>query len=169
MKRFYPGLDLVRFAAALIVTLFHLAYFDWHGVPSDFAMELSGVGSTFSSGWVGVPIFFVLSGFVIAFSATGRTAEQFVKSRVVRLYPSAWICATITAIFIFGDPNLIEEYLRSVMLIPVGPWVDVVYWTLGVEIAFYSLVALVLVAAGGHRLTQVGLTFGAAGLSILVI
>ena len=66
-------------------------------------------------------------------------------------------------------PTLIEEYLRSVMLIPVGPWVDVVYWTLGVEIAFYSLVALVLVAAGGHRLTQVGLILGAARLSILVI
>jgi peptidoglycan/LPS O-acetylase OafA/YrhL len=163
MKRLYPGLDLVRFAAALIVTLFHLAYFDWHGATSDFAMELSGVGSTFSFGWVGVPIFFVLSGFVIAFSAAGRTAEQFIKSRVVRLYPSAWICATITAIFIFGDPSLIEEYLRSVMLIPVGPWVDVVYWTLGVEIAFYSLVALVLMVAGGRRLTQVGLTLGAIG------
>jgi len=82
MKRFYPGLDLVRFAAALIVTLFHLAYFGWHktsSAPADFALKLSGVGSIFSSGWVGVPIFFVLSGFVIAFSATGRTAEQFVN------------------------------------------------------------------------------------------
>jgi peptidoglycan/LPS O-acetylase OafA/YrhL len=163
MKRFYPGLDLVRFAAASIVTLFHLAYFDWHDVASNFAIELSGVGLACSSGWVGVPIFFVLSGFVIAYSATGRTAEQFVKARAVRLYPSAWICATITAILIFGAPTLIEEYLRSVMLIPVGPWIDVVYWTLGVEIAFYSLVALVMVAAGGHRLTQVGLTLGAAG------
>jgi peptidoglycan/LPS O-acetylase OafA/YrhL len=46
---------------------------------------------------------------------------------------------------------------------PVGPWVDGVYWTLGVEIVFYSLVALVLVTAGGHRLTRVGLALGAVG------
>jgi peptidoglycan/LPS O-acetylase OafA/YrhL len=166
MKRFYPGLDLVRFAAALIVTLFHLAYFGWHKAasePAAFRLELRGIGSAFSSGWVGVPIFFVLSGFVIAFSATGRTAGHFLKSRVVRLYPAAWVCATITAVVIAGDPGLIEKYLRSVTLTPVGPWVDGVYWTLGVEIAFYSLIALVLAAAGGDRLTQVGLALGTAG------
>lgn len=39
-------------------------------------------------GYAGVNLFFVISGFVILMSVWGRTAPQFIASRVSRLYPA---------------------------------------------------------------------------------
>ena len=141
-----------------MVALFHLAYFAWHEVYRQISHSNSAASALpFPSGWVGALYFLRIVGVRDRVFGDWENSEAVCKELSLRLYPSAWICATITALFIFGDPRLADEYLRSVTLAPVGPWVDGVYWTLGVEIAFYSLVALVLVAAGGHRLTQVGL------------
>jgi peptidoglycan/LPS O-acetylase OafA/YrhL len=91
--------------------------------------------------WVGVELFFVISGFVIAFSASQKNAGEFVLSRAARLYPAAWICATITLLITGAAPL---AYVGSLVLSPIGPWVSGVYWTLAVEIAFYALIALTL-------------------------
>ena len=100
-------------------------------------------------GWLGVEIFFIISGFVIAYSAEGSTAFKFFRSRVLRLYPGAWICATITAMTAAAlgletHGHLLHEWAASVTLFPLRPWIDPVYWTLGVEISFYSLVFFLL-------------------------
>jgi peptidoglycan/LPS O-acetylase OafA/YrhL len=42
------------------------------------------------------------------------------------------------------------RYVDSMTLSPFGPWVDGVYWTLGIEIVFYALI-LGLIAANGFR------------------
>ena len=151
-KTYFPGLDLIRCSAALLVLFFHLAYQSRADPLATFA----------SIGWLGVPIFFVLSGFVIAFSANGRSAGQFVKSRIFRLYPAAWICGSATAIFILHDPQWVENYIKTMVLLPIGPWVDAVYWTLAVEIAFYFSVAVVLALWGSRMLTRLGLILGLA-------
>jgi peptidoglycan/LPS O-acetylase OafA/YrhL len=90
---------------------------------------------------VGVPIFFVISGLVIALVADGQSAGQFVRKRATRLYLSAWLCATATALIAGAS---LDQYIRSVTLFPIGPWVDGVYWTLAIEIAFYGLVTLAI-------------------------
>jgi exopolysaccharide production protein ExoZ len=95
---------------------------------------------------VGVPIFFTLSGFVIAFSADGREAGAFARSRILRLFPAAWICASLTLAVRWGDNGVAEQYLRSLILWPAGPWIDGVYWTLGVEMIFYGLIFGALLA-----------------------
>ena len=46
-------------------------------------------------GWIGVQIFFVISGIVIANSAQSATPFRFAVSRFLRLYPAAWIAAAI--------------------------------------------------------------------------
>lgn len=133
----FPGLDVVRLTAAILVALFHLGFYL---APTPMRM--------FSPGWVGVEIFFVISGFVIAFSADGRSVKSFTKSRVMRLYPAAFICSTIIVLLRWSlpslPPNALLLYLKSVTLFPIGPWVDNVFWTLPVELAFYSLVAIAL-------------------------
>lgn len=136
------GLDLIRFSAALSVAIYHLAYWDWRE-GAEYIRFRDGLGflSHFARwGWVGVPIFFVLSGFVIAFSGETKLPAEFAKGRFLRLYPGAWICATFTMILArWGDPGVFGDYLRAILLWPLGPWIDNVYWTIAVEMVFYTL------------------------------
>lgn len=158
------GLDLIRFVAAAMVAWFHLAYFNWAGrtaPPPPGAVYFPELAPLASFGWVGVEVFFVLSGFVIAYSAEGKSAWDFAKSRFLRLYPAVWICATISLIALsLSQRELLDPYLRSIALWPVGPWVDGVYWTLGVEMAFYGLVFLLLLAKRSNHLGGLLVTIG---------
>jgi peptidoglycan/LPS O-acetylase OafA/YrhL len=99
-------------------------------------------------GWVGVEIFFVISGFVISYSAAGVSPFVFLRRRIVRLYPSAWICATATLVTVLllsrGNADTVSEYARAMTLWVQGPWIDGVYWTLGIEIIFYALIFAML-------------------------
>ncbi|MFT3725012.1 MAG: acyltransferase [Hyphomonadaceae bacterium] len=155
-KVYYSGLDALRFGAAMMVCVFHLGFYSWASFGSTTAEALDHVVAfdrltPFSwFGWVGVEIFFVISGFVIANSANGASPAEFLRGRMLRLYPAAWICATLTliAIAVFGHHpagGQIAPYLRAMALWPRGPWVDGAYWTLAVEISFYALVFLTLV------------------------
>jgi peptidoglycan/LPS O-acetylase OafA/YrhL len=160
-KETYVGLDLVRFSAALMVAVYHLAYWGW--LPTGMPVATYRAAFTPISGWsrwgnVGVPIFFVLSGFIIAASANGRTCQDFIKGRALRLYPAVWICAV--PLLLVQSPDMLTV-LRSVVLWPSGPWLSGVFWTLAVEITFYALVAAML--ALGVRLWPFGATFGLVG------
>jgi exopolysaccharide production protein ExoZ len=147
-KEYYYGIDLIRFAAALMVSFFHIGFSCWASPTSGGSNMLRGaytlpeLAPVTWFGWVGVEIFFVISGFVITSSAEGTTPAAFLKSRALRLYPAVWICATGTALLLvalglFGSP---WRYMTSILLVPTGPWIDGQYWTLGVEIIFYSCV-----------------------------
>src|SRR5688572_29637953 len=82
-------LDLLRFLAAAAVVLFHAT--DW---PTQ--TNLLRAAATF--GFMGVPLFFMISGFVILMTAQNRSGLQFVNSRIARLYPSFWICVLLSAL-----------------------------------------------------------------------
>ena len=156
-KAYFAGLDLVRCAAAFLVLFYHFTYASW--MPGGTAQAASlGVAefkevSWFSSaGWVGVQIFFVISGFVIAQSAEEKTARQFGIGRIRRLFPSILICASVTALVAFAfdvwsADSLARRYFATLVLWPVGPWIDGVYWTLTIEAMFYA--AIFLLVAGG--------------------
>lgn len=131
-----PEVDVLRFMAALAVMCFH--YFGWAHIPSpaDF-------------GWLGVQLFFMISGFVILWSVQGKTPKQFVLSRFARLYPSYWVCLTITAIALtyagqqIGTWRLLANY--TMFQVPLNqPHVDSVYWTLYVELKFYFMILALL-------------------------
>lgn len=157
------GLDAVRFSAALAVVVYHLAHRAWAPPPigdgpagadiRDFIPDSPAfphLEPVVWFGWVGVQLFFVLSGFVIALSAEGSSPYAFLRGRVVRLAPGVLVCATITALVVAAVEGptleLANRTLRTLAL-PVfldGPWVDSVYWTLAVEVAFYAAVFLAL-------------------------
>ena len=86
-----PGLDVVRFGTALLVMMFHLCY--WRN--GRVAPDSDAFNATWWFGWVGVEIFFTISGFVIAFSAQNSEPKKFALSRLVRIVPMVWICASI--------------------------------------------------------------------------
>src|SRR5882724_10068361 len=153
------GIDIIRFLAALSVVGFHLGYLN------DVA-DFKAIWPVTWFGWIGVEVFFVISGFVIANSANGKSPIQFLKGRALRLYPAVWCCATLTLIVrsAVSDEkfvDLLPSYLRSLTLIPKGPWIDDVYWTLAVEIGFYTLIFLLLCAGLFSLLSRVALALTA--------
>jgi peptidoglycan/LPS O-acetylase OafA/YrhL len=149
------GLEVVRFTAAFAVMCFHLCATSW-AVPTSVGAQIVGGGIEFPRlfhltwfGWLGVEIFFVLSGVVIAYSAEGSTPFVFLRSRVIRFYPAAWICASLTGFALLlleqtGGRHLFRQWASSMMLSPIPPWVDPVYWTLGIEMVFYAAIFLLL-------------------------
>ena len=156
MKHLY-GLDLLRFCAASLVVVYHLGSFGLHApqFPAGSDARVFGwMAPVAGYGWVGVQIFFVISGFVIAASAQNSTAGSFLLRRVIRVFPALWIMAIIALgmRLLWGEPaaTLIPVFLRSIFLSPVGPYIDGVVWTLVVEAMFYIFIALLIV--GQNRL-----------------
>src|SRR5215475_2306667 len=158
VKNHFPLLDPLRFGAALGVAGFHLMFWSWawssisappgfdHYVAAD--VQFPSAASFTWFGWVGVEIFFVISGFVIANSASKSSPIEFLLGRALRLYPAVWVCATATLIvlllFASGQASeFILPYIQAMLLVPKGikgQWLDVIYWTLAAEMAFYGLV-----------------------------
>jgi peptidoglycan/LPS O-acetylase OafA/YrhL len=170
----------MRFFAAFLVMAHHLAFWSW-AVPYEATANSITKGTpafpalTWLSwfGAVGVDIFFVLSGFVILYSAS-RDSRSFARSRVLRLLPGALISATLTAITLLTLstlPALIvtARYMRSIFFIPYGPWIDGVYWTLGIEIAFYTSIFVLLKTASVERLRLVLYPIGLASSAFWLV
>lgn len=162
------GIDILRFLAAGYVTLFHLGAAVWLSpISSSFeAVPFPELLPVARHGWIGVEVFFMISGFVIAYSANGAQAAGFARSRFLRLAPAAWICAGITffaalAVGLHPSGELGIQYLKALTFWPAGPWIDGVYWTLGIELAFYGVIFLVLAVGAWHRMP---LVVGAIGL-----
>ncbi|MFF2080741.1 acyltransferase family protein [Kitasatospora sp. NPDC058162] len=147
-----PALDGFRFVAAILVVCFHLSsmWFLWDKSPAD-VLPRDYVRFT-SYGWLGVELFFMISGFVICMSSWGRGISQYFTSRVVRLYPAYWCGVIITSAvtLYFGgatsSPTKWDRLVNLTMLQePMGvTYVDSVYWTLWVELRFYLLFAVVV-------------------------
>ncbi len=143
------GLDIVRFLCTLMVCAFHLS---WHNAALVAAMPF---------GWIGVQVFFVISGVVIANSAAQATPLQFLKSRFLRLYPAAWLAALVNFALLlavplaaFGAAGIwVDPSFRALgfsLALLGNTFLTSAYWTLPIELAFYALV-LLAVAGGGAR------------------
>lgn len=151
-------IDLLRFLAALIVVVFHYA-FRGHAADGMSDLPYPLLAPIAKYGYLGVELFFLISGFVILMTASRSDLRGFVVSRVVRLYPAFWACCTLTfvAILLIGDGRFTAtptQYLVNMTMLSgfVGvPSIDGVYWSLFVELQFYALVAMLLLA---HRIHQ---------------
>jgi peptidoglycan/LPS O-acetylase OafA/YrhL len=105
-----------------------------------------------SYGWIGVEIFFVISGFVICMSCWGRTPRQFFTSRVIRLYPAYWFAIVFTTAVLVALPGVWDrlrtrDVLLNFTMLQSGSGVmnvDGVYWTLWSELRFYLLFLVVV-------------------------
>jgi len=157
-ERFYE-LDLLRFIAAFAVMLYHYTF---RGYAADDMSVLSfaPLDVVTRYGFLGVELFFMISGFVILFTAQGSTARKFTASRVARLYPAFWACLSLTAIItvLFNDPRYsvsLTQYLANLSMVSSVfgvEDVDGVYWTLLVEIKFYLMIFLLLLLGLLHRI-----------------
>ena len=165
------AIDLLRVVAAGLVVLYHFGaalplHPSWQ-IPGTAALPAGAAGWTWF-GWVGVEIFFVISGLVIAASARGSTPLPFLRRRAVRLFPAVWVCASMTAVLVLATaPGIAigRAWAMSMLLLPTAAPVDPSYWTLSLELAFYLLIAAVLTGGGGAaRLERAAALLGGASV-----
>ncbi|MFF4496781.1 acyltransferase family protein [Streptomyces sp. NPDC001546] len=145
-------LDGLRIVAAVVVLSAHYVHpAIWGRTRNE---ELFGPVATASRyGWLGVELFFMISGFVICMSAWGRPLGGYLRSRVVRLGPAYWFCAlaTGTVMAVCADvygvkgPTLSQTLSNLTMVqTPLNiPSLDPSYWTLWSEARFYLIFAVV--------------------------
>ncbi|WP_050627633.1 acyltransferase family protein [Bradyrhizobium viridifuturi] len=146
-----PVLDLLRLAAVGAVILYHYGFWGTasHGVQKVAMPYLAPVAQY---GFLGVPVFFAISGFVIAYSAEGRTPVGFAIARFSRIYPTFVICMTLTFLvtLLLGRPWFQVtwgQWLANLIIAApmLGqPYMDDAYWSLVIEVVFYAWVALFL-------------------------
>lgn len=166
----FRTLDGLRGIAAMLVVGYHL-----HANLRDEAASwlTPVIRVLLEHGYLGVQIFFVLSGYAIASSfgdrrVDGRYVGVFALRRSIRLDPPYWLSiATAIALAVLSSalfPDLHREipswqqvlahvlYLQ--ILLGYGDIVPI-YWTLCLEIQFYLLLALLLwslqTLGGEHR------------------
>ncbi|MFP3502338.1 acyltransferase family protein [Burkholderia sp. SIMBA_062] len=164
--------DQLRSIAALSVVFVHLCggYWAWRDVIAGriMAPPLDGPGSiqeaivgTFNFGPFGVSLFFLISGFVIPFSLDKMRPGRFLLARACRIYPTYIAClmlglfgAWLSSLY-WHHPFTVkgEEFLYNALLIQNikgTTSLDLVNWTLSIEIKFYIVMAA-LAAVGAHR------------------
>jgi peptidoglycan/LPS O-acetylase OafA/YrhL len=167
------SIDLLRGVAALAVLMFHAQGFFgrdpgislWDGRAHDLfaAAPSSSVIAylLFGLGWLGVPLFFVISGFCIhlpyASSQRPLDVRQFAVRRFFRLYPPYLLACLIGLVVAvartgWGEgaatwPNLIGHLVfwhYSWPIQPAGLEMTIVIWTIVIEVHFYAIYALLL-------------------------
>ena len=148
--RFYE-LDILRFLAAFAVVFFHYTFLN---ATEIMTLETFPVlGEIFKYGYLGVELFFMISGFVILLTASKKDWLSFIISRMVRLYPVFWIAVTLTslAIVLFGNETTqvtFPQYLWNLTMLSdyFGiENIDPVYWTLQIELKFYFWIFIILI------------------------
>ncbi len=160
------ALDAFRGFAALWVVVYHvtLRYPRFmQGQQVERVPLLPGL-SQVDAGVVPVLWFFLISGFVIAWTVDRcRTPADFMVSRFSRLYPAFWASIAVTVALsawlplpgvrvtwhqVAANLTMLQEYLGE-------PSVDGVFWSFTVELTFYAWV-LAIFACGwwpsSHRL-----------------
>jgi exopolysaccharide production protein ExoZ len=140
------SLEVLRFIAALMIVYLHAA---------ETAIRVTG-----SNGFIphalatvclsGVDIFFVISGVIITKIARGRSASEFIWSRLRRIMPMYLICtvpvlATAAILTGFGWRDALATFLLWPATDRMTAPALAVGWTLCFEMLFYISAALVLV------------------------
>lgn len=154
-----PTIESLRGIAALIVCLFH--YSSATHIQSTYDPRIEHL---FSFGYLGVQIFFVISGFVIPLSQykTGYEIKDFFRftfRRIVRInlpyYASIILLLALVGLplLLFNKPISGVDYNRYTLdslsyhlLVIVNftdySWYNAVYWTLAVEYQYYIIIGI---------------------------
>lgn len=157
----------LRGLAALLVVLSH-----WGGVywgmreavsqysaspltqtPAPLLYHLISINPEFGIGPLGVSIFFLISGLVIPYSLAKLKPQEFLVARVLRILPSYWFawCFLIALLWLASAywqrpfPWSASVLVSNAFLLQdlfQHPSIDMVNWTLSIELKFYLIAAL---------------------------
>lgn len=123
--------------------------------PPEYTRNVYGYAAVYPHwlvfGKYGVHLFFVISGLVITMTVLrSRSTLDFLGRRAARLWPAMIVCATLTFVIssFVTEPDFkrtLADYVASLTFDPAdlhrAP-VDGSYWSLGIEVKFYAVVAV---------------------------
>jgi exopolysaccharide production protein ExoZ len=126
-------------------------------------------------GWLGVILFFVVSGFImVAVTGTGRfDAGKFLRRRVLRIVPMYWAFTFLAAALAIILPSLFKTTVFDLMQLveslffvpfynPASQGLHPLYklgWTLNYEMFFYFSFALLALLKARHRVIALTLIY----------
>lgn len=158
----YQGVQVLRGVAALLVLVAHSAFISPQDLPSKtFATD---------GGAIGVDIFFVISGFVIALASSKpqASASTFLINRITRVLPLYYGCSLLVMLH---EPSTAIQRWNTFFLIPVFDtywYTNPIHWfgwSIAVEMWFYALFSISMRISHKHRL---GLFFALGSLFVLL-
>lgn len=146
--------DYLRGIASLAVCWIHMT----GTYPEDSIVHKSG-----DYGYLGLYVFFVITGFIIPYAlyrAEYKVTKHwpiFIKKRIIRLDPSYIIAAALSAALMYlaslapgyqgPEPNLTftQVLLHFAYLNGIFgyPWINGLFWTLAIEFQFYIVLSLI--------------------------
>ena len=169
-----PGLslylDLIRFFAAVSVVLYHT----WSLFYPDTKMKFPGHEA--------VVVFFVLSGYVIAYAASrpGVTLAVYAQHRLARILPVAWLALLLAGALAAAVPELgkgaelLAPTVANMFFLGQSGWswmeapLNSPFWSLNYEVWYYVIFAAWLFSPR-HRWLWVGAAALLAGPKILLL
>jgi peptidoglycan/LPS O-acetylase OafA/YrhL len=190
-RRHYPALDGLRGLAILLVLVCHYSLV----LPQSNAV-LSAITDVFMKGWVGVNLFFVLSGFLITgilYDAKGQSHyfRNFYARRTLRIFPLYYGFLALLLLGVlaykFGAPAKFAHSVIGRALLSYQPWLWTYtfniycavhntmavlvtqFWTLSVEEQFYLVWPLVVFACGRKTLMRICALLMAAALALRLV
>ena len=159
-------IDVFRGISILLVVLYHFTA----RLPPDALNVVGAAAPPAYFGWVGVFVFFAISGYCI-FLTLERSAgiALFLARRISRLYP-AFLAAALF-LFAYGvlvplpsipdagfheRPSTLVDLAMNLLFVGDGRWVNGSFWSIAVEIKFYcGLALLAALIPDRHRLATV--------------
>lgn len=152
--RQFAWFDCLRCAAIFLVLLAHVSVF--HGIVAGPFVPVAAFFEFFqTNGWIGVDLFFVLSGFLVSgllFDEHDRTGTldigRFYIRRGFKIIPPFYVLVLATVFYdacLRGRVNLthLVHDLLFLQSYRAGAWPHA--WTLALEVHFYLLLGLLLV------------------------
>lgn len=156
MLSFTPSLHGLRGIAALAVLFFHWSEY-FPALPEalrhvPFAGTTWNLAMQFSFGWLGVHLFFVLSGYLLASQLAHQPLDrpsvlQFWKRRFLRIFPGVWFQVAILVALSSLGIALVAPFTGTQAVMNLLLWINMppgmhpplngVYWTLPIEFSFY--------------------------------
>jgi len=149
-KKKIINIQVLRGVAVLSVVLYHIWLFE---KQINFGKQL--MPDIFGLGYLGVDLFFVISGFVMVSVTRGKFQQPlgtllFLYKRITRIYPLYWFYTflLVAAYFFLGtDTTSLAVNLKAFVLLPQEKFPILnVGWTLIHEMYFYVVFSLFLFA-----------------------
>lgn len=159
----FQALDGLRGVAILLVVASHTLYTNpEHGAVARMA------GWVFSAGWMGVPVFFVLSGFLISYPIFLRREKDslfwhqrgYFRRRLAKILPPFYLSIILFLGFYwvqFHDPAYFESAWKWATglanFVPIPTPFNLSYWSLLVESHFYILLPVLFWLTRGRSVS----------------